>query len=433
MNVRQQPPSQQKHKIFRSYEWMIARRYMLPKRKQAFTSVISLISFTGILIGVWALIVVMSVMNGFRTELLNRILGSNGHLVMQGIDSIFDDYVDLVTRLETVSGVQFVLPSVEGQVLAQGDNNFASYAGTGALVRGQRAQDLAKMRVIVDNIKSGSLENFDEVQGVAIGTGMADKLGLVVGSDIRLISPDGDVTPFGVNPRVKTYQVAAIYEIGMYDYDSSIIFMPLSEAQLFFNQEGQVQSLEVFLDDPDNLDEMRPKFEEAVGRPVYMVDWRQRNTSFFSALQVERNVMFIILSLIVMVAALNIISGLIMLVKDKGHDIAILRTMGASRAAILRIFIMTGAMIGTGGTLFGLVLGIVTSLNIEHIQNMIKNISNVDVFNRELYFLSQLPSRIDPTQTMMVVGMALGLSFLATLVPAWRASRLDPVEALRYE
>lgn len=414
---------------FAAFEWMIAFRYMLPNRRQMFTSVITIISFIGIVIGVWALIVVMSVMNGFRTELLNRILGVNGHLVMQATDGTFDDYKTLIPRLEAVQGVRFVLPVVEGQVLAQGDSG----GSTGALVRGLREQDLQKMMTVAKNIKQGTLKGFDTSDGVAIGTGMAERQGLSVGSEIRLVSPDGDVTPFGVNPRVKAYEVVAIYEIGMYEYDSSVIFMPLNETQLFFNQEGKVQSLEVFLDNPDEVDAMRPRLEAAAGRQVYMTDWRQRNQSFFSALQVERNVMFIILSLIVLVAALNIISGLVMLVKDKGHDIAILRTMGARRSAIMRIFMMTGAIIGVSGNFFGVVLAILTCLNIDHIQAFISWVSGVDVFNRELYFLSQLPSRVDVGQTVMVIVMALFLSFLATLLPAWHASRLDPVQALRYE
>jgi len=433
-----------KTKPFAAYEWMVALRYMWPRRRQGFTSLISVISFIGILIGVWALIVVMSVMNGFRAELLSRILGINGHLVMQPLDSSFADYPDLVARLETVAGVEFVLPIVEGQALAQGEGFGEAGQSSGALVRGVQGRDLTKMRAIAENIKSGTLAGFDPpiddedeetltAPGVAMGSELAARLGLVVGSDVRIISPDGDVTPFGVNPRVKSYPVVAIYEIGMYEYDAAVIFMPLGEAQIFFNREEEVQSLEVFLDDPDAVDVMRPQLEQAVGTGLYMVDWRQRNQAFFSALSVERNVMFIILSLIVLVAALNIISGLVMLVKDKSHDIAILRTMGAPRSAIMRIFIITGSTIGVGGTIFGVVAGIITSLNMESIQTFFSWISGVDVFNRELYFLSRLPSQMDVMQTGMVVVMALGLSFLASLLPAWRASRLDPVEALRYE
>lgn len=416
-------------KSFAYFEWMVALRYMVPRKKQVFTSVISIISFLGIMIGVWALIVVMSVMNGFRTDLLNRILGFNGHLIVQTIDGSFDDYKDVIPRLEKVQGIKFVLPVLEGQILAQGDVG----GGSGAVVRGMREEDIKKMSSVADNIKSGTLDKFDTTDTVLIGSGLAEKLGLTVGSDIRIISPDGDVTPFGVNPRVKAYRVGAIFEVGMFEYDSSVIFMPLTEAQIFFNQEQKVQSLEVFVNNPDDVDALRPLIQQAAGRDIYMIDWRQRNQTFFSALQVERNVMFMILSLIIVVAALNIISGLVMLVKDKGHDIAILRTMGATRTAIMRIFIMTGAVIGVTGTLFGVLLGVVTSLNIAHIQSFISWVSGVNIFNPEVYFLTQLPSRMDVGQTVTVVIMALALSFFATLLPAWRASRLDPVQALRYE
>lgn len=412
-----------------SYEWMIAFRYMLPNRKQMFTSVISIISLIGIMLGVFALIVVMAVMNGFRTELLDRILGMNGHLVIQAIDSDFTDYNTLIPRIEGVDGVKFALPVIEGQAMAQGE----AAGGTGALVRGLRKQDLDKLTTVTKNIKSGSLDDFDKQDGVAIGSGMAEKLGLSVGSDIRIVTPDGDVTPFGVTPRVKAYKVAAIFTVGMSEYDTIFVFMPLKEAQAFFNLGNKVQSLEIFLNDPDAVDKISPEIEKAVGRQVYSIDWRSRNQAFFSALQVERNVMFFILSLIVLVAALNIISGLIMLVKDKGHDIAILRTMGAKQSAVMHIFIMTGMVIGVIGTVLGLLLGVLTCENIGHIQDFISWLFNVDVFNPQLYFLTKLPARLEWGQTLIVVFMALFLSFLATLIPAWRAAKLDPVQALRYE
>ena len=414
---------------FSSYEWMIAFRYMLPNRKQMFTSVISIISLIGIMLGVFALIVVMAVMNGFRTELLDRILGMNGHLVIQAIDSDFTDYNTLIPRIEGVDGVKFALPVIEGQAMAQGE----AAGGTGALVRGLRKQDLDKLTTVTKNIKSGNLDDFDKQDGVAIGSGMAEKLGLSVGSDIRIVTPDGDVTPFGVTPRVKAYKVAAIFTVGMSEYDTIFVFMPLKEAQAFFNLGNKVQSLEIFLNDPDAVDKISPQIEKAVGRQVYSIDWRSRNQAFFSALQVERNVMFFILSLIVLVAALNIISGLIMLVKDKGHDIAILRTMGAKQSAVMRIFIMTGMVIGVIGTVLGLLLGVLTCENIGHIQDFISWLFNVDVFNPQLYFLTKLPARLEWGQTLIVVFMALFLSFLATLIPAWRAAKLDPVQALRYE
>jgi lipoprotein-releasing system permease protein len=270
-------------------------------------------------------------------------------------------------------------------------------------------------------------------QGVLVGSRMAAQLGLSAGDTITLVSPEGDITPLGVNPRVKSYPVSAIFEIGMSEYDASIIYMPLEEAQLYFNVEGIVQSIELFIADPDAVDELRPQIEEAAGRQIFLTDWRQRNQTFFSALQVERNVMFMILTLIVLVAALNIISGLIMLVKDKASDIAILRTMGATSGAIMRIFFMTGAAIGTAGTLAGVFLGVIVCLNIESIRQFFSWVSGTVLFDPELYFLSQLPADMNVSETISVVVMALSLSFMATIFPAWRASRLDPVQALRYE
>ena len=414
---------------FSAFERLVAWRYLRSRRKETVISVIATISFLGIMLGVATLIVVMAVMNGFRAELLSRILGINGHLLIQPMDMPLDDYAAIAERVNGVAGVRYAIPMVDGQVLASG----AIGAGVGALVRGIRGADLARLSVVSDNIRQGSLDGFDGSEGVAIGQRMADGLGLALGDIITLVSPDGDITPMGTTPRVKGYPIVAVFEVGMSEFDASVVFMPFAEAQLFFNLEGRAQTIEVFVDDPDAVDQLRQPVETAAQRPIFLSDWRQRNQTFFSALQVERNVMFMILTLIVLVAALNIISGLIMLVKDKGRDIAILRTMGASRGAILRIFLMTGAAIGVTGTVAGVLLGIVICLNVESILQFFSWVSGFVLFNPELYFLSQLPAKMDVRETLSVVLMALGLSFLATLFPAWRAARLDPVEALRYE
>nr|WP_314094654.1 lipoprotein-releasing ABC transporter permease subunit [uncultured Shinella sp.] len=418
-----------KSRPFSAFERMVAWRYLRSRRKEAFISVIAGFSFIGIMLGVATLIIVMAVMNGFRTELISRILGINGHMIIQPIDSPLNDYAKLAERLAAVPGVTMAIPLVEGQTLAQG----TAGGGTGALVRGIRADDLAKMKSVSDHIKEGDLVGFASGGGVAIGARMAEQLGLSAGGQITLVAPEGDVTPLGVNPRVKTYTVSAVFEIGMSEYDASIIYMPLDEAQLYFNSEGVVQSIELFVSNPDQIDSLRQPVEAAAERQIFITDWRQRNQTFFSALQVERNVMFMILTLIVLVAALNIISGLIMLVKDKGSDIAILRTMGATSGAIMRIFFMTGAAIGTVGTFAGVLLGVIVCLNVESIRQFFSWISGTTLFNPELYFLSQLPADMNAGETVTVIVMALALSFLATIFPAWRASKLDPVQALRYE
>ena len=423
------PAAKPATRAFSAFERIVAWRYLRARRKEAFISVIAGFSFIGIMLGVATLIIVMAVMNGFRTELISRILGINGHMIVQPIDSPLDNYADLAKNFESTPGVTMALPLVEGQTLASGKAG----AGTGALVRGIRAEDLTKLKAVSGNIRSGDLVGFASGQGVAMGSRLATELGLTVGDQLTLISPEGDVTPLGVNPRVKSYTVSAIFEIGMSEYDASIVFMPLEEAQLYFNAEGIVQSIEIFLEKPDLVDDIRPSIEAAAGRQIFISDWRQRNQTFFSALQVERNVMFMILTLIVLVAALNIISGLIMLVKDKGRDIAILRTMGATSGSIMRIFFMTGAAIGTAGTFAGVLMGVVVCLNIEHIRKFFSWVSGTVLFDPQLYFLSQLPADMNAGETVAVVMMALSLSFMATIVPAWRASRLDPVQALRYE
>lgn len=413
---------------FSQYEWMLSLRYLRARRKEGFISVIAGFSFLGIMLGVATLIIVMAVMNGFRAELLDKILGLNGHLLVQPLEKPLTDWDEVAARISKAQGVRLAAPIVEGQALASSPFN----AG-GVLVRGIRLKDMEGLPSIVNNIKQGSLGGFDEGQGVAIGRRLADQLSLRAGDNITLVAPRGAVTPMGTTPRIKVYKIAAVFEIGMSEYDSAMVFMPLKEAQAYFNRAGDVTAIEVYTDNPDRVDVYRKAVQEAAQRPIFIIDWRQRNATFFNALQVERNVMFLILTLIVLVAALNIVSGLIMLVKDKGQDIAILRTMGATQGAIMRVFLITGAAIGVVGTIVGFLLGVVVCLNIETIRRFLSWLTNTELFSPELYFLSHLPARMDTGETVAVVLMALILSLLATLYPSWRAARLDPVEALRYE
>jgi lipoprotein-releasing system permease protein len=379
------------------------------------------------MLGVATLIIVMAVMNGFRQELFNKMLGLNGHVVVHSLSN-FSDFDQVANRIRKVPGVKYALPLVEGQVMIS-----TPQSSSGALVRGLREADLKELKAVSGNIRFGTLDGFDQKPGLALGSRLANELNVKVGDQVSLLTPRGASTALGTAPRVKRYPVVAIFEIGMSEYDSSILFMPLNEAQLYFNQPDSVTVLEVVLDSPDEVGALTPQIVTAGGPSIYISDWRQRNATFFTALQVERNVMFLILALIVLVAALNIVSGLIMLVKDKGHDIAILRTMGATRGAVMRIFFITGASIGIVGTLAGFLLGVLVCLNIERLRELIGWITDTDLFAPELYYLSQLPAEMDTGETGSVVVMALALSILATLYPSWRASRLDPVEALRYE
>ncbi|HEX8826669.1 MAG TPA: lipoprotein-releasing ABC transporter permease subunit [Xanthobacteraceae bacterium] len=413
---------------FSAFEWMLSLRYLRARRKEGFISVIAGFSFLGIMLGVATLIIVMAVMNGFRQELLSKILGLNGHLLIQPLESPLTDYAAVADRVSKVDGIYLAAPLVEGQALASSPFN-----ASGVVVRGMRGADIAKLTQISKNIKQGTLDGFDDGQGLAIGSRLADQLSVRAGDNITLVTPRGAVTPMGTTPRIKTYKISAVFEIGMSEYDSAFVFMPLTEAQAYFNRAGDVTAIEVYTDDPDQIDRFRQPVTDAAARPIYMVDWRQRNATFFNALQVERNVMFLILTLIVLVAALNIVSGLIMLVKDKGSDIAILRTMGATQGAMMRVFLITGASIGVVGTLVGFLLGTVVCLNIEEIRRFLSWLTNTELFSPELYFLSKLPADMNVRETSAVVVMALGLSLLATLYPSWRAARLDPVEALRYE
>jgi len=413
---------------FAPFEWMLSLRYLRARRQEGFISVNAGFSFLGIMLGVATLIIVMAVMNGFRKELLDKILGINGHLLIQPLEQPLTDWEAVSERISKVPGVILAAPVVEGQALASSPFN-----ASGVLVRGVRAADLAKLPSVANNIRQGTLEGFDEGQGVAIGRRLADQLSLRAGDSVTLVAPRGAVTPMGTTPRIKAYRIAAVFEVGMSEYDSAFVFMPLTEAQAYFNRAGDVTAIEVYTNDPDHIDRFRQAVTDTAARPIYMIDWRQRNATFFNALQVERNVMFLILTLIVLVAALNIVSGLIMLVKDKGGDIAILRTMGATQGAMMRVFLITGASIGVVGTLVGFLLGTIVCLNIEEIRRFLSWLTNTELFSPELYFLSKLPADMNLKETLAVLVMALGLSLLATLYPSWRAARLDPVEALRYE
>jgi lipoprotein-releasing system permease protein len=412
---------------FAPFEWMIAFRYLRARRKASFVSVIAGFSFLGIVLGVATLIVVMSVMNGFHKELLDKIVGINGHIFLQAADSPLNDYDEVVREVAAAPGVELVIPMVEAPAAASTTSmNFA-------LVRGIREADIKRLPGIAGNVKLGTLDGFDKGGGVAIGQRLAENLGLRIGDKIKILTANGAQTPFGVSPRSKVYPVSAIFQIGMAEFDSLFVYMALPEAQGFFNKDNEASVIEIFLRKPEELDAVRAQIEKSVMRPMIMTDWRERNKTFFDALNVERNVMFIILTLIVLVAALNIVSGLIMLVKDKGRDVAILRTMGASRGAIMRIFLITGASIGVAGTFAGFLLGLLISTNVEAVRQILNRLLHANLFPAELYFLSRLPSVVDPRDVLAVVAMTLALSVLATIYPSWRAAKLDPVEALRYE
>jgi len=413
--------------IFNAFERMVAFRYLRARRQEGFVSVIAIFSLLGIALGVATLIIVMSVMNGFRADLLARILGLNGDLGVYALSGGLADFDAAAEKIREVPGVLRVTPLVEGQVMATSEGG-----ASGALIRGIRQEDLRSLPLLADHVIQGSLADFSG-DGVAVGDRLARRLGVTVGSPITVISPQGTATAFGTMPRIKTYQVAALFNVGMYEYDNSFIYAPLGAAQLFFRLPDQVSSLEVFVADPDRVREEGRQIAAALGGHARIVSWQQANSSLFNAVEIERNVMFLILTLIILVAAFNIISSMIMMVKDKGRDIAILRTMGASRAMILRIFMLSGASIGVVGTLAGFVLGVFFTNNIEAIRQFIQKIIGTDLFAAEIYFFTRIPARIDSGEVAAVVIMALTLSFLATLYPSWRAARLDPVEALRYE
>jgi lipoprotein-releasing system permease protein len=427
-------------KPFAAFEWLLAFRYLRARRKEGFISVISIFSLLGIMLGVATLIVVMAVFNGFRTELLDKILGSTGHAMLYKSDrSPIEDFKSIQSRLESVDGVTRVIALVDGQVLVT-----SNVSSTGALVHGISEADIAKLKGLMNRDLVTAMADpsapdakptfagFDKSGGVAIGSGLAQRHQLGLGSNITIVSPEGPETVMGNAPRMREFPVVAIFKLGLSEYDDSILYMPLADAQEFFVSERGVSSMEVMVDKPDDIAEIIPGIRQAAG-DLWLQTWQERFSAFFSALAVERNVMFFVLTMIILVAAMNIISGLIMLVKDKGHDIAILRTMGATKGAIQRVFLITGALIGVTGTILGLILGTLICANAENIRKVIQWFTGVDPFNAQIYYLATLPAEMDASQTAWIAVMSLVLSLLATLYPSWRAAKLDPVEALRYE
>ncbi|MBT3764515.1 MAG: lipoprotein-releasing ABC transporter permease subunit, partial [Rhodospirillales bacterium] len=368
-----------------------------------------------------------AVMNGFRAELMSRILGLNGHLTYYGQTRVLKNFDPIAVKIEKIKGIISVTPMVEGQVMVTNRG-----VAKGALVRGLRVEDLAKRSMLADNIKAGTLGNFNG-NSVIIGDRLARSLGVTIGDKITLISPKGNVTAFGTMPRMRAYKVAALYHIGMYEYDSGFVFLPLEAAQLYFRTGKGVSNLEIFVEDPDKVNHLKSKVMKAAGFKGRMHDWQQANASFFNAIKVERNVMFLILTLIIVVAAFNIVSSMIMMVQTKGKDIAILRTMGSTSGMVMRVFFLSGASVGVIGTLTGVVLGLSFSLNIETIRQWIQGLTGTDLFAAEIYFLPQLPARVEAGEVIAIVLMGLILTFLATLYPSWRASKIDPADALRYE
>lgn len=417
--------------MFNAFERAVAGRYLRARKGERFVSVIAIFSLVGIALGVATLIIVMSVMNGFRIELMGRILGLNGYLGVYGDGMALVQYDEMLPRIRAVPDVVSAVPVAEGQVGVQGRDGTLTF---GAL-RGIRQDDLKAMHVVSDHILAGSLDNFSGPDAIAVGVGLAQRLGLTIGSQVDLISPQkGAATVIGTIPRIKSYKVVAIFQVGFNEADTSFVFLPLGAAQLYLGLPNAITQIEIVTKDPDQVAAANRGIRRALaGAPVRVIDWTQSNNSFFAAVEVERNVMFLILTLIIVVAAFNIISSLIMMVKDKTRDIAVLRTLGAGQGAIMRIFLLCGASVGIAGTLLGTGIGIVFCLNIERIRHALESLTGTNLFNPEVYFLSRLPAVLQWQEVAQVVGMALVLSLLATLYPSWKAARTDPVEALRHE
>lgn len=412
-----------------AFNWFIAWRYLWSKRTDSFISIIRTFSLLGIALGVATLIVVMSVMNGFRQELTQKVLDFNSHLSVFDGEGEFEDYSEILRNLREIPEILEVIPVIEGQGLLS-----AKGKSLGVMIKAFPYEDLLKREVLFKKNLVGDFSTFQTAGNtIALGMRIAEKLRVRVGDTVSFLSPDGNVTPFGVMPRLQSFKVVALFESGMFEYDSTVAFIPFATAQPFFHKGIGIDHIDLFLKNPHQAERNMEKIQSRLARPLKFLSWTDAHASFFEIVKIERNVMFIILTMIILVAVFNIVSGLVMLVKDKTQDIAILKTMGAGRASILKIFLCVGSAIGVLGTLSGVVLGIFVASNLERLRQFVQILTGSTLFNQEFYFLTELPVVVNGKEILGICMMSIGFSFLATLYPAWRAAKLNPVQALRYE
>ncbi len=412
--------------ILSPFEWTIAKRYMLPGRGEAFIALVAGISLVAVMLGVAALVIVMSVMNGFRAELFDKIVGLNGHAIIQAYGQRLDDWQDVLKDVKATPGVTRASPLIEQPLLASFNGRVEAI-----LVRGNTAEDVARLK---PNVTEGRLAELRPgASNVAIGARLAENIGARLGDTITVINPQGRPTPFGTVPRQIAYHVSAIFEIGVYDYDQAYVVMPMQDAQTLLLTGDTVGMIEVTTEDPDNVSQILAPLTRKLAGKAVVTDWKTINASLFEALAVERVAMFVVLSIIVLVAVFNILSSLIMLVRAKTRDIAILRTMGATRRSLLKIFVTTGFVIGALGTGAGLVLGFVFLFFRQSVVRFVELVTGQNLWDPSIRFLTELPSRTDPVEVAVISVMALAFSFLATLYPAFKAASTDPVQVLRYE